>query len=188
MMKINNIILSAVFIICSFTSCKTNNINNMDNMNNNIVLTDFTKELISLFINEPGDYYQSKANDKKYEIIISTRTDSLNYYLSINYHNSKAYEYCDNNLVGDTSYLEQRVKVHGDKESIFYSVIDDIKYQKPCKIPITMIEYNPPTWTICLNKDLSFNKMKSEKVTLVGDKSSLQSLVEKHFKVSDATP
>ena len=179
-MKANGIMLCAAFIICSFTSCQTNN---MNDMNNNVVLTDFTKELISMFINEPDNYYYKRANDKKYEIIISTYTDSINYYLSINYHNSKPYEYCDNNLVGDTSYLEHRIKVYGDKESVFYSVEKNIKCQKPCKTPITMIEYNPPTWTICLNKDLSFNKMKTEKVTLIGDKSSLQSLVEKHFKV-----
>ena len=177
-MKAKGIILCAVFIICSFTSCQTNN---MNDMNNNVVLTDFTKELISMFINEPDNYYYKRANDKKYEIIIKSSTDSLNYILSIHFNDLEFYKCWRDDFVGDTLYLEQRVKVYGDKESIFYSVIDDIECQKPCE-KVEYWEYNPWTWQICLNKDLSFNRTKTFKVRPYNYAPLLQQLVEKHFK------
>ena len=85
-------------------------------------------------------------------------------------------------------YLEQRVKVYGNIESVFYFVESKLKRQRICKTPITEARYNPPTWIIALNKDLSFSKDGTYMVRDDNDISLLQNLVEKHFIVTDTTP
>jgi hypothetical protein len=150
--------------------------------NNNVVLTDFTKELISVYINDVGNL---NAKNRKDEIIITSTTDTSYYYLSVFANNSKEYKFCREDFVGQTSHLGHLIKVFGDENSIFYFIKHKIKGQMKCKEIVT--EYDPNEWFICFNKDKSFCKMKTHKVTANGDLSAIQSLAEKNFRVSDTT-
>jgi len=170
-MKTISIIFSTAFITCSLISCQTKS---------NVALSGFTKELILLYMNDYNRFFEA---NKKEEIIVYTLTDTLNYYLRIHSHSGKLYKYCEDNLVGKTSYLGYSVKVYGDIESVFYSVEEKISRQKPCKMPNW--EYDPPTWVIALNKDLSFCKDRTYKVRDDADISSIQNLAAKYFKIPD---
>ena len=174
-MKTSSIILSVAFLICSFTSCKTKS---------NVVLTDFTKELICLFINEPDDYYSKRVKDRKYEIVISTYTDTSFYYLDIIFNDYKFYKCWRDDFVGKTSYLGQRVMIYGNKESVFYTVEKELKPQKLCKDD-TILYYDPLTWGIALNNDLSFCKEKTYKENSENDISSIVTLVSKYFVINE---
>jgi len=178
-MRTSSIILGIAFVICSFT---------LPQARSNIVLSDFTKELIYLFINEPDeyDYYSKKAKDRKYEIIILTYTDTSNYYLDIYFNDVKSHKCWLDNFVGKTSHLGQRVMVYGDKESFFYIVEKEPKPQKPCR-KVKYIRYSPDTWRVALNKDLSFCKDKTYKVAREDDISIIENLAEKYFKIPDDT-
>ncbi len=61
-------------MVCSFISCQAKK------ENSNVVLTDFTKELVSMYINDIENLMQKKQKD---EIIIISVTDTLHYYLSV---------------------------------------------------------------------------------------------------------
>ena len=73
-------IISFIFITW-FISCSGNR---------DIVLTDFTKELISIYLN---DSEHIQAQKRKDEIILISTTDSLYYTLLIFSNNSKSYKY-----------------------------------------------------------------------------------------------
>jgi hypothetical protein len=148
--------------------------------NSNIMLTDFTKELISLYIN---DVENLNAKNRKDEIIIFSVTDSSYYYLSIFANNSKEYKFCREDFVGQTLHLGHLIRVFGNESTIFYSVKEKIKPQKRCDDNFT--EYDPTVWQVCFYKDKSFCKMKTYKVTADEDISTIQSLAEKYFSVSD---
>jgi hypothetical protein len=127
-------------------------------------------------MNDNSRYFKANKNE---EIIVSTYTDSLNYYLDIHFNNNKFFKCWVDDFVGKTSYFGQRIMVHGEKESLFYFVERELKPQKPCK-NVEYAEYDPPTWRVCLNKDLSFCKEKTYKVK-GGDISSIQNLAAKYF-------
>jgi hemerythrin superfamily protein len=148
--------------------------------NNNVVLTDFTKKLISLYIN---DVENLDARNRKDEIIIISVTDTLYYYLSVFANNSKEYQFCSEDFVGQTLYSGYLIRVFGDESTIFYSVKEMIKAQKRCKDNFT--EYDPNVWQICFYKNKSFCKMKTHKVTADEYITAIQSLVEKYFGTSN---
>jgi len=170
----NIVMLSASLIVYKFVPIK---------LKSNIVLSDFTKEFISLYMNELDDYYR-RVRDEKVEIIISTYTDTSNYYLEIFFNDLKMYKCWRDDFVGKTSYLWKRVMVYGDMESVFYTVKKELKPQKPCR-KVEYLEYDPPTWTIALNKDLSFCKMRTYKTRIDDDISSIQNLAAKYFKIPE---
>lgn len=157
-------------MICNFMSCQTKK------GNNNIELTDFTKELISLYIN---DVENINAKNRKDEIIIISVDDTLYYYLSVFSNDSKSYNFCREDFVGQTSYLGHLIRVFGNENLNFYSVNEKIKKQKRCEDNFT--EYDPSVWQVCFYKDLSFCKMKTYKVTVYEDIAAIQSLAEKYF-------
>lgn len=148
--------------------------------NSNVVLTDFTKELITLYINDVENF---NAKDRKDEVIIISVTDTSYYYLSVFTNNSKEYKFCREDFVGQSSFSGHLIRVFGDTNSLFYFVNDKINPQKRCNDNFT--EYDPNVWQICLNKDKSFCKMKSYKVSIYGDITAIQNLSEKYFGVSN---
>lgn len=150
--------------------------------NSNVVLTDFTKELISLYIN---DVENLSAKDRKDEIIIISFTDTSYYYISIFTNNSKEYKFCGEDFVGQTSYSGHLIKVFGNENSMFFSANDKFKRIKRCKDNI--IIYDPSVWQVCFNNDKSFCKMKTYKVNVHEDISSIQSLAEKYFEISNVS-
>jgi len=165
-----------VFIICGLVSCQEKK--------SNIILTDFTKELISMYINDSNNLETKKMKE---EIIIRTHTDTLIYYLFIHSNDYKSYKYCREDFIGQTLYLGHLVRVFGDENLMFYSVTKKVNSQKKCKRKFG-INYDPSVWEICFYKDKSFCKTKTCKVSEYEDISAIQSLVEKYFGSVDSVP
>ena len=161
-------------MICSFISCHEKK------KNCNVVLEDFTKELISLYVD---DIENLNAKNRKDEIIIISVADTLYYYLSVFANNSKGYKFCREDFVGQTLHLGHLIRVFGDESSIFYSVNVQIKTKEKCND--NYVEYDPNVWRIRLHNDQSFCKMKTYKGAVNNDISVIQSLAEKYFGTSN---
>lgn len=161
------------FTVWTFISCQENN---------SVELTDFTKELISMYIND-SDNRVSK--DGKDEIIVISYTDTLHYHLSIFANNRKSYKFCREDFVGQTLYLGHLIRVFGEENSVYYCIIEKNKRVTRCKEDKYPPIYDPLVWQFSLYKDLSFCKMKTYKVTADGDISAIQSLAEEYFKISE---
>lgn len=162
-----------MLIACCSVSCQTKK------GHNNVKLTDFTKDLISLYIN---DTLNIDAKNRKDAIIVTAIEDSSHYYLSVFANNRKEYKFCREDFMGQTVYLGHLIRVFGDESSMFYSVSKKIRMQKPCND--NNIEYDPNVWQICFYKDKSFCKMRTYKTTHDKDIADIQSLAEKYYKVS----
>ena len=162
-------IISFIFITW-FISCSGNR---------DIVLTDFTKELISIYLN---DYEHIQAQKRKDEIILISTTDSLYYTLLIFSNNSKSYKYETFDFVGRTIYMGHSIKAFGDKIPIFYSGNNFVK-QKRQDIP-NMKEYDPSVWQVSFYKDSSFCKMRTYKTTPSENIADIENLAKKYFKIS----
>ena len=165
MRKINSFIFITWFISCSG--------------NRDIVLTDFTKELISIYLN---DSEHIQAQKRKDEIILISTTDSLYYTLLIFSNNSKSYKYETFDFVGRTIYMGHSIKAFGDKIPIFYSGNNFVK-QKRQDIP-NMKEYDPSVWQVSFYKDSSFCKMRTYKTTPSENIADIENLAKKYFKIS----
>ena len=162
-------IISFIFITW-FISCSGNR---------DIVLTDFTKELISIYLN---DSEHIQAQKRKDEIILISTTDSLYYTLLIFSNNSKSYKYETFDFVGRTIYMGHSIKAFGDKIPIFYSGNNFVK-QKGQDIP-NMKEYDPSVWQVSFYKDSSFCKMRTYKTTPSENIADIETLAKKYFKIS----
>lgn len=162
-------IISFIFITW-FISCSGNR---------DIVLTDFTKELISIYLN---DSEHIQAQKRKDEIILISTTDSLYYTLLIFSNNSKSYKYETFDFVGRTIYKGHSIKAFGDKIPIFYSGNNFVK-QKRQDIP-NMKEYDPSVWQVSFYKDSSFCKMRTYKTTPSENIADIENLAKKYFKIS----
>ena len=162
-------IISFIFITW-FISCSGNR---------DIVLTDFTKELISIYLN---DSEHIQAQKRKDEIILISTTDSLYYTLLIFSNNSKSYKYETFDFVGRTIYMGHSIKAFGDKIPIFYSGNNFVK-QKRQDIP-NMKEYDPSVWQVSFYKDSSFCKMTTYKTTPSENIADIENLAKKYFKIS----
>jgi len=147
---------------------------------NNIELTDFTKELISFYIDDP---LNSDAKIRNDEIIIISYSDSLFYYLSIFANNSKSYKFCRDDLVGRALHLGHLIRVFGDENNMFYFVIEKIKSQNKCNKKYA--EFDPNVWRLRFHKDQLFCKMGTMKTAPEYDLSAIQNLVEKYFETSE---
>ena len=162
-------IISFIFITW-FISCSGNR---------DIVLTDFTKELISIYLN---DSEHIQAQKRKDEIILISTTDSLYYTLLIFSNNSKSYKYETFDFVGRTIYMGHSIKAFGDKIPIFYSGNNFVK-KKRQDIP-NMKEYDTSVWQDSFYKDSSFCKMRTYKTTPSENIADIENLAKKYFKIS----
>ena len=169
-------IFNIMFIVCCFVSCQANK------GDNNVILTDFTKDLISLYVNDPVNI---KVKNRKNEIIVTAFADTSYYYLSVFANNCKEYKFCKEDFIGEAVCLGHLVRIFGDENSIFYFVKEKSKKQKIYKD--NFIEHDPNVWHIVFNKDKSFNKMRTYKTIHNEDISDIQSLAEKYFTVSQTT-
>jgi len=167
-------IFTAIFVVCGFISCQAKK------ENSDILLTDFTQKLISMYISDIENF---NAKNRKDEIIVISVVDTSYYYLSVFSNNSKEYKFCREDFVGQTLYLGHSVKIFGDESSIFYSVKNTIKTQKKCKDVVSF--YDPSVWRFCLHNDQSFCKMQTYKVTKDGDISVIQNLAAEYFNTLD---
>lgn len=162
-----------LFTVYTFISCQEKN---------NVELTDFTKELISMYINDSDNRV---AKDRKDEIIIVSYTDTLRYHLSVFANDRRSYKFCREDFVDETFYLGHLIRVFGEENSVFYSINEKNKRVKRCKEDKFPPFYDPLVWEFSLYKDYSFCKMKTYKVTADGHISAIQSLAEKYFKISE---
>lgn len=162
-----------VLLVCCFISCQTNN------RCNNVILSGFTKELISLYINDPRN---DNAEKRKDEIILITTTDTSYYYLYVFANNPKAYKFCREDYIGETSYANHSVKMFGNENHMFYSVYEIVR-PKRCKYEYK--EYDPNVWQICFNKNGSLNNIMTYKTTEEDDIIDIQELAEKYIPVYD---
>jgi len=164
-----------LLVVYCFISCQTKH------ENTTVTLTDFTKDLISLYLD---DIENIDAKNRKDEIIITTYTDELSYNLYIHSNDSNSYKYCAEDFIGDTLYLGHLIRVFGDRNSIFYSV--NGKGKRKCSGIIDC--YDPNIWSICLYRDLSFCKMRTSKLTFEEDISLIQDLAGKYFNIPETVP
>lgn len=169
-MRISKII-NIIFITFILSSCQERD---------NIELTDFTKELVALYISDTDN---ANVKNRKDEIIIISTMDTLFHYLSIFANDNKAYVFCREDIVGQTIYLGHSIRVFGVQSSSFYSIKEGPEIHKTCRN--NSIEYDPSIWHICFRKDMSFYKMRTYKVSPYEDISAIQRLAEKYFEVSE---
>ena len=171
------IILFIIFV--SFLSCKKDV--------NNIELTAFTKEFISMYI---SDMEFSKDIAEADEIIIISHSDSCSYSLEIFYNNSKAYSYNQDDFVGQTKYDRFKIRLFGNETSFFFKVkeraLRSIEVRGGKKSISDIVLFDPLPWHFYLNRDTSFCEMRTYKVLLVNDISDIQKLSKKYFSISDS--
>jgi hypothetical protein len=164
-----------ILLIISFISCQSNN------RSSNILLSNFTKELISLYLN---DSLNSNANIEKDDVIITSITDSSHIFISIFTNNSKLYDYCRDDFIGQTTYLGHLIRIFGEDNNIFFTVTKRSPNKQQCND--NFMEIDPDIWQVCLYKDKSFCKLRTYRFTVKDDISAIQSLAEKYFFKSDS--
>lgn len=147
----------------------------------NVELTNFTRELISLYINDTENGYFMETAD---EIIVISDTDLSFYQLWVFANISEEYVYCDDSFLGQTKYMGYTVKVHGEENPMIYDVKKKLKGKKRC-VP-KYIEYDPPVWQICIyKKDNTLCEKKTEKCRYGKDVSDIKKIVEKYWGTSN---
>ena len=169
-------ILCIVFVIFNLVSCQT--------ANNNIELTDFTRELIYLYINHPDNL--ARVNEGDNIILISTTSNEY-YCLSVGFLPHSVCIFCqfrNESFVGQASYLGHSIKVFGNENPIFYTVTDEVRTQQKCEGDVHEILLGGNTWRFCLHYDMSFCKMRTRK-DMTHNISAMQNLAKRHFRVLD---
>lgn len=105
-MKTNKV-FSIVIMLCCFVSCQMNN--------NNVILSAFTMDFISLYLNNDEN---QNIDKRKNEIILIGTVDTSSYYLTIFANNPKEYVFCREDYLGQTMYSGVLVRVYGDKNNM----------------------------------------------------------------------
>ncbi len=144
---------------------------------NNIELTEFSKELVSMYVNNEQNI---GARNRKDEIIIVSTTSDTCCYLSVFANNSSEYNYCRTDFLGQTMYLGHTVRVFGNEHEAFFSIKRNLKKQEPCFPSYDC--YDPNVWFICFKKNGSlYTEIAYQYDELERDLSNLQALVRRHF-------
>lgn len=165
-----------IVLLCGFFACQSTT------FDSNIELTEFTKELVSMYVNDEQNIDAINRND---EIIIVSFTDDTCYRLALFANNPQDYDYCREDYIGQTMYLGHAVKIFGDENTSFFRLIRRIMKREPCSYNNDW-EYDPYVWYICLYKDGSLCTRETYKVAPEEDISEIQSLVEKYFSVLES--
>ena len=160
-----------IVLLCGFFACQSTEVDS------NIELTEFTKELVSMYVNAEQNIDAINRND---EIIIVSITDDTCYRLALFANNPQDYDYCREDYIGQTTYLGYAVRVFGYENPSFFRLIRKIRKPELCSYNYDW-EYDPDVWYICLYKDGSLCTQETEKVAPDEDISEIQTLVEKHF-------
>lgn len=163
-----------IVLLCGIFACQSTEVDS------NIELTEFTKELVSMYVNAEQNIDAINRND---EIIIVSITDDTCYRLALFANNPQDYDYCREDYIGQTTYLGYAVRVFGYENPSFFRLIRKIRKPELCSYNYDW-EYDPDVWYICLYKDGSLCTQETEKVAPDEGISDIQSLVEKHFGAS----
>lgn len=83
--------------------------------NDNLEMTEFTKELVCSYMNEEQSVGAKNEAD---EIIIESSTDDSCYNLSIFANNPKEYTYCRDDYLGQTIFMGHTVKAFGNENNL----------------------------------------------------------------------
>jgi len=150
---------------------------------NNIVLTDFTKELITLYLND-SLFVRFISHDD--EVTLVSFTNPPNFYLNLYSNKSEHYkQICYKCFVGDYSYLGKTryaglsVRVYGEENSLFFSVHGKAPEQRRCKEE--WWEYDPIEWCISFNQDTTFCREKTFLSIEDDDITAIEQLVTRYF-------
>lgn len=144
---------------------------------NNIELTEFSKELVSMYVYNEQNI---GARNRKDEIIIVSTTSDTCCYLSVFANNSSEYNYCRTDFLGQTMYLGHTIRVFGNEHKAFFSIKRNLKKQEPCFPSYDF--YDPNEWFICFKKNGSlYTEIAYQYDELERDLSNLQALVRRHF-------
>lgn len=165
-----------IVLLCGFFACQSTEVDS------NIELTEFTKELVSMYVNAEQNIDAINRND---EIIIVSFTDDTCYRLALFANNPQDYDYCREDYIGQTTYLGYAVRVFGYENPSFFRLIRKIRKPELCSYNYDW-EYDPDVWYICLYKDGSLCTRETYKVAPEEDISEIQSLVEKYFSVLES--
>lgn len=157
-------------LFCIFSSCQY-----MENKDN-VELTDFTKDLVSLYLN---DEQNVEARNNEDDIILVSISDSATYELSVFSNNPKEFDYCRDDYLGQTIYLGHSITVYGDTNSEFFLLNKKGEGSKRCEPSYE--EYDPLVWYICFDKDYTLCEKKTCKVSPYDDITVIRSLVDRHF-------
>lgn len=98
-------------------------------------------------------------------------------------NNPQDFDYCRDDYIGQTIYIGHNIRVFGEENPSFFRMIRKLRKQEPCSY-VQECFYDPDVWYICLYKDGSLCTQETSKVDPDEDISEIQSLVEKHFRVS----
>ena len=150
--------------------------------NENIYLTEFTKDLVSLYVKDNC----INNNGGKEEIIIICSSDTLYYCLSIFSNNPNDYEFNTYNYRGKTFWNSFTIKVFGEDNVMFYSQKKENICVSSCDWIIE--EYDPTVWEIYFKRDKSFCEMKTRKETVEKDISDIRDLAKKYFRINSDNP
>lgn len=150
---------------------------------NNIELSDFTKELITLYLN---DSLVISYNEDCDEVNLICETDSLYYYLFLYMDKSQIYKricyecFVGNNpYLGKTYYNNLSIRVFGEELPMFFSTFSKAPDQGRCRTEYW--EYDPIEWTIVFDRDSSLCLDKTMLFLEETDISPVVELAEKHF-------
>ena len=151
---------------------------------NNIELKDFTKSLISFYlqdsiVNKSIKYYDEIT-------LINYPLDSISY-LSLWANNSEQYKRdCYESYVGDgveyrgkTTYLGYSIRVFGGEDPRLFTVLYNAPKQGRCVT--NYYEYDPLELQVCINLDNTICKDRSFFITKDKDISAIDSLVMHYF-------
>lgn len=152
---------------------------------NNIELSDFTKELISIYLN---DSLVNSVDELYDEFNLICETDSSHYYLSIYMDNSHIYKtICYKCFVGDVPYLgktyynKKSIRVFGEELPMFFSITGNAPNQGRCRTEYW--EYDPIEWMIVFNRDSTLCLDKTDLFQEDIDISPIVKLANKYFNI-----
>lgn len=171
-----SIIISAILVL----SCGNNW---QSDETDNIVLSEFSKELISLYLQDSIVLSLKEAYD---EITLCCFEVDSHMVINIWENHSQQYRYyCTSCYVGDYQYLGRTfwegktIRFFGKENQRFFIINGNAKKQGRCRT--INIEYDPLEWYLFFNKDYSLNHEYTNLVYENRDLSVVDSLVSEHF-------
>lgn len=147
--------------------------------NDNVNLSDFTQEVITLYLNDSLNIGIKNRND---DIILISSTDTSHFYLTLFSHDNNLFCHSQDDYVGICHYLGHKVKVFGQDSSMFYSLKNKVLSKNERYDSSFICEYDPIVWCVSFYRDTSFDKMRTHKNTAEEEISDIQAIAEKFHK------
>ena len=176
-----------LFFLCFLFLCAID----VNSQKQNIVLSDFTKEIVDLMIDE----YSSIKNEDDNYIILNIAEFENDFALGIdmNVDNGALPEYREwDSFWGEIKYKDRKILIFGSPNSPFVSMDGTPKDFFSIYIDGHFVldddywcEYDPLFWSILVNKQLELNVEKKHKLNEYEDISDIVNIAKKYFTVPD---